>query len=114
LRNARAGSRTGRRIPVQGTLPLGNILDPGIFYHQARRFEGWGADGEYQQRTMTEIQKDRQELSRREFKQQIVLTLENRMENLEEEASNLKNLIKLSDTPGRIRTAVAGSKVLHD
>ena len=49
-----------------------------------------------------------------EFKQELSHSLDERVTNLESELLNLKNLLKLKNTPGRIRTAVAGSKVLHD
>ena len=41
-------------------------------------------------------------------------TIETRLQNIEAELSELKKKVNLCNTPGRIRTAVAGSKVLHD
>ena len=45
-----------------------------------------------------------------EFKLSSEKVLEQRIKNLEEIVLNLKT----GNTPGQIRTAVAGSKVLHD
>jgi hypothetical protein len=49
-----------------------------------------------------------------EFKQATPTDIITRLSNLEAELTELKNLINKGHTPGRIRTAVAGSKVLHD
>ena len=48
------------------------------------------------------------------FKRKDQPALETRISNLEEEVAKLKNNSNFRNTPGQIRTAVAGSKVLHD
>jgi hypothetical protein len=49
-----------------------------------------------------------------EFKHAAPEDVMTRLSKLEAEVSDIKNLVNKEDTPGRIRTAVAGSKVLHD